>query len=109
MERKDMLEVSRREKVLRIVEEGSNSEYWNILKSEIEKYIKEYDNLIERLDNKELTEKDLRERNERVFQRKFMRWFLNINEKIIKDQKSWFDKFRSTMEFMYERVTHFVK
>lgn len=109
MDFKDEQKAYNREKIIRIIEDGMKSEYWKVLKGEVERHLESYDNYLTRLDSKRLSEKDLNERNEIIFQRKFMKWFLGINEKILKDQESWFNKMGRGLETVYNRVETFVK
>lgn len=100
---------NKHERIARLVEEGSKSEYWVILKSEVDKHIAHYENYLDRLNHKRLTPKDLDERNDMIFQLKFMKWFLNINEKIMQDQTNFFSKLSSNVENIYKRAESFVK
>lgn len=108
MNRDEEMKIFSRERKMRIVEEGSKSEYWKILKEEVERHITQYDNYLNRLDSRLLTEKDLKERNDIIFQRKFMKWFLNINEKIMKDQEKFFDTIKKGFGDAVKRVESFV-
>ena len=99
----------RKEKIAITVEDGMKSEYWKILKANIEKQIKVYDTYLESLNNRKLTEKDIVERNQRVFERKFMKWFLGINDRILNEQLTFLEKIRNSAENVYQRAVSFVK
>jgi hypothetical protein len=110
MDYKDEVESEKRKKIIRIVEEGQKSEYWSILESEVKKLIKRNELYLEGFNKKAFKGDDeIKEHTKLVIATNFMRWFLNLNEKIINDNLSFFRKMERFAKETYNRVNSFVK
>lgn len=110
MDYKDEVESEKRKRTIRIIEEGHKSEYWTILESEVKKLIKRNELYLEGFNKKAFKSDDeIQEHTRIVIATNFMKWFLNLNEKIVNDNLSFFRKMERFAKESFNRVNSFVK
>jgi len=110
VEFKDEVESEKRKRTIRIIEEGVKSEHWSILKNEIDRLIKRNEMYLEGFNRKAFkSENDIKEHTQIVIATNFMRWFLNLNEKIIEDNLSFFKRIEWFADRVLNRAESFVK
>lgn len=97
-----------RERILNVVIDGRNSEYWKVLKSEIEKWIKLEENRLRSFDYKGLKQDQLTDFNRCVDRIGYLKSFLVINDKIVYENKTYLERFKETAQTVFRRVESFV-
>src|SRR3990167_4341820 len=105
-EKKQNKELLEREKIVQIVQDGSKTEYWKILKSVILQWAKEEKNNLDSFQARGITTKNMAEYNRGVDRMEYLRKFLSVNEKIVSHNSSIIVRMKSMINTIISKSHH---
>ena len=98
-----------RERRLRVIIEGKNSDYWILLKETLQEWLQSEMGYLDSFKSKGLSDGDVEDYNRSRDKVEMIRKFLRINEDIIVYNRSILDRVKRHAEFVYNRIESFVK
>lgn len=106
----DALEMEKndREALIQLIQEQQSGPYWRALKKEIQSWIEEMEKGRTRLLSREMNEKTISLLSESRIRIETLGWVLTVNEKVIKRNQSWLDRFKLISKSVVGYVKTFV-
>ena len=97
-----------RERILGVLEEGKGSEYWYYLRTQIEEWIKYEQSYVRSFEVKGMKDEELESYNRAIEKMDCMAKFLNINDILIKHNRTILDGMSDFIGESYKKVESFL-
>jgi len=102
------LKENERINTIKVIEENKNSEYWKIIEKEVKEKIEFCENFLDSFKRKGMSQKQVEQYNRIVDNMYFMKWFLKINERLVKKNMTLKDRLGVGLDYVSEKTESFL-
>lgn len=100
--------MDQKQRTLRLIKEGQSSDYWRLIKSEIEKLSEWEKNYRQGFNLRGLKDSEVHLFNDSILREKCFEMVLGINERLLEENKSVAEKIVNTISKANTRVNSFI-